>query len=57
MATDVAPAPASPELDVSAVRRVLDGRYAEVRDLVRSNLADHALWAVLDRLPTHVEPR
>ena len=50
MATDVAPAPASPELDVSAVRRVLDGRYAEVRDLVRSNLADHA--SVLEEAET-----
>ncbi len=50
MATDVARAPASPELDVSAVRRVLDGRYAEVRDLVRSNLADHA--SVLEEAET-----
>ena len=50
MATDVAPAVTRPELDVSAVRRVLDGRYAEVRDLVRSNLADHA--SVLEEAET-----
>jgi acyl-CoA oxidase len=31
-----------PELDVAELRRLLDGRYAEVRDLVRSNLAEHA---------------
>ena len=35
---------------MSAVRRVLDGRYAEVRDLVRSNLADHA--SVLEEAET-----
>ncbi len=50
MATDVAPVPTRPELDVSAVRRVLDGRYAEVRDLVRSNLADYA--SVLEEAET-----
>ncbi len=45
MATDTA-APASAAapaaVDVAALRAVLDGRYADVRDLVRSNLADHA---------------
>ncbi|MFC7362762.1 acyl-CoA dehydrogenase family protein [Nocardioides astragali] len=31
-----------PEVDVDAVRTLLDGRYGEVRDLVRANLAEHA---------------
>ena len=31
-----------PEIDVAELRRLLDGRYAEVRDLVRTNLAEHA---------------
>ncbi|MDZ5663310.1 acyl-CoA dehydrogenase [Nocardioides sp. S-58] len=31
-----------PEVDVDALRAVLDGRYREVRDLVRSNLVEHA---------------
>jgi acyl-CoA oxidase len=31
-----------PEVDVPALTAFLDGRYAEVRDLVRSNLAEHA---------------
>ena len=31
-----------PEVDVAALRALLDGRYAEVRDLVRDNLAEHA---------------
>jgi acyl-CoA oxidase len=31
-----------PEVDVAALRTLLDGRYAEVRDLVRENLAEHA---------------
>lgn len=31
-----------PEVDVDAVRTLLDGRYREVRDLVRANLAEHA---------------
>ena len=31
-----------PEVDVDALRALLDGRYREVRDLVRSNLAEHA---------------
>jgi acyl-CoA oxidase len=29
-------------IDVDALRRLLDGRYVEVRDLVRTNLAEHA---------------
>jgi acyl-CoA oxidase len=36
------PAYKSPAVDVAELRRLLDGRYAEVRDLVRSNLATHA---------------
>ena len=31
-----------PEVDVAALRTLLDGKYAEVRDLVRDNLAEHA---------------
>ncbi|HSF38028.1 MAG TPA: acyl-CoA dehydrogenase [Nocardioides sp.] len=31
-----------PEVDVDALRSLLDGRYREVRDLVRDNLAQHA---------------
>ncbi|CUR59526.1 Acyl-CoA oxidase domain protein [metagenome] len=31
-----------PEVDVEALRALLDGRYREVRDLVRANLAEHA---------------
>ena len=31
-----------PEVDVEALRALLDGRYREVRDLVRTNLAEHA---------------
>lgn len=31
-----------PEVDVDALRTLLDGRYREVRDLVRDNLAEHA---------------
>jgi acyl-CoA oxidase len=31
-----------PEVDVAVLRRVLDGRHADVRDLVRDNLAEHA---------------
>jgi acyl-CoA oxidase len=30
------------QLDVPALTRYLDGRYADVRDLVRANLAEHA---------------
>ncbi|WP_299056557.1 acyl-CoA dehydrogenase [uncultured Nocardioides sp.] len=37
-----APATDGPAFDVAALRAVLDGRYAEVRDLVRENLAEHA---------------
>ena len=31
-----------PEVDVDALRTLLDGPYREVRDLVRANLAEHA---------------
>lgn len=31
-----------PEVDVAALRAFLDGEYADVRDLVRQNLADYA---------------
>ncbi|CAI9400438.1 acyl-CoA dehydrogenase family protein [Nocardioides sp. T2.26MG-1] len=46
MATDTA-VPASsgyvqPEIDVPALTALLDGTYAEVRDLVRTNLAEYA---------------
>src|SRR4051812_21930901 len=34
--------PVPPEVDVPALTALLDGRYAEVRDLVRANLAEHA---------------
>ena len=34
-------------VDVAALTALLDGRYAEVRDLVRTNLAEHA--AILER--------
>lgn len=33
---------AEPEVDVDAMRGLLDGRYREVRDLVRANLVEHA---------------
>ena len=55
MATDTAaPAPSDseepsytqPTIDVPELTRLLDGRYAEVRDLVRTNLAEYA--SVLD---------
>jgi acyl-CoA oxidase len=36
------PAYRQPTVDVAALTRFLDGRYAEVRDLVRTNLATHA---------------
>ena len=46
MATDTAaPAPTGyvqPEIDVPALTALLDGKYAEVRDLVRANLAEYA---------------
>jgi acyl-CoA oxidase len=32
----------APTIDVPALRSLLDGRYAEVRDLVRSNLVEYA---------------
>ncbi|GEP39070.1 acyl-CoA oxidase [Nocardioides psychrotolerans] len=61
MATDTAPpqAPApegaegvyvQPEVDVPALQALLDGRYAEVRNLVRSNLDDYA--SVLEEAET-----
>ena len=40
----------TPTIDVPALTRILDGRYAEVRDLVRTNLAEHA--SVLDEAET-----
>src|SRR3954468_16420502 len=42
--SDAPPDPAyrSPTVDVAELRRLLDGRYADVRDLVRTNLAEHA---------------
>jgi acyl-CoA oxidase len=43
-----------PEIDVAELRRLLDGRYAEVRDLVRTNLAEHA--SVLDDAETMTRP-
>src|SRR4051794_25125869 len=46
MTTDTAaPAPSGyvqPHIDVPALRAVLDGKYAEVRDLVRTNLAAYS---------------
>lgn len=35
-----------PDVDVCALRTVLDGEYAQIRDLVRTNLVAHA--SVLD---------
>ena len=32
----------TPAVDVPALAALLDGRYADVRDLVRKNLAEHA---------------
>ena len=49
-ASDSTPGYSRPTIDVPALQRVLDGRYAQVRDLVRSNLADHA--SVLDAAET-----
>ena len=51
MATDTAvpssaPGYQEPEVDVAALTELLDGKYAEVRRLVRTNLADYA--SVLD---------
>ncbi|MEV7729597.1 acyl-CoA dehydrogenase [Streptomyces sp. NPDC087917] len=46
MAPQNASAPATgyarPEIDVSSLTEVLDGRYAGIRDLVRTNLVTHA---------------
>ncbi|MBZ5739217.1 acyl-CoA dehydrogenase family protein [Nocardioides mangrovi] len=47
MATDTAVPPVTagaptPEVDVPALTTLLDGEYAEIRDLVRSNLATYA---------------
>jgi acyl-CoA oxidase len=50
----VEPAYRPPTVDVDALRRLLDGRYAEVRDLVRTNLAEHA--AVLEDAETMSRP-
>ncbi len=44
----------APSVDVTALRRLLDGRYAEVRDLVRGNLAEYA--SVLDEAETMSRP-
>ncbi|MEU8707501.1 acyl-CoA dehydrogenase family protein [Streptomyces sp. NPDC048565] len=50
MATDDTPTAASgytqPDIDVRALTEVLDGEYAEIRDLVRTNLVTYA--SVLD---------
>src|SRR4051812_1976035 len=47
MATTTAAPPAAngyvqPEIDVPALTSLLDGKYAEVRNLVRTNLAEYA---------------
>jgi acyl-CoA oxidase len=42
MALDTAAPAAAPEIDVPALSALLDGEYAEVRDLVRRNLATYA---------------
>jgi acyl-CoA oxidase len=54
--TDAPPAAAyrPPSVDVAELRRLLDGKYAEVRDLVRTNLAEYA--AVLDEAETMSRP-
>src|SRR4051794_6318212 len=41
-AVDPAAAYHPPSIDVPELTRFLDGRYAEVRDLVRTNLVEHA---------------
>jgi acyl-CoA oxidase len=44
----------SPALDVRGLTAVLDGRYADVRNLVRENLAEHAsILADADEMSTH----
>ncbi|MEU2304034.1 acyl-CoA dehydrogenase family protein [Streptomyces misionensis] len=54
MATENTSAPAigrlEPEIDVPSLTAVLDGEYAEIRDLVRTNLVTHA--AILDEADT-----
>jgi acyl-CoA oxidase len=40
--SDIEPDRVPPEIDVPALRAFLDGEYAEVRDLVRANLAEYA---------------
>ncbi len=55
MATESAATPEArgyvqPEIDVRALARLLDGRYADVRDLVRTNLVTYA--SVLDEAET-----
>ena len=46
MATDIAAPPQTgyvqPEIDVPALTALLDGKYAEVRNLVRANLAEYS---------------
>jgi acyl-CoA oxidase len=42
--------PPPPDVDVASLTRLLDGRYPEVRDLVRRNLTTHA--AVLEEAET-----
>lgn len=41
-APETAPQESTPRPDPAALRRILDGRYVEVRDLVRQNLVEHA---------------
>jgi acyl-CoA oxidase len=43
-----------PQVDVGELRRLLDGRYAEVRDLVRGNLTEYA--GVLEEAETMSRP-
>src|SRR6476661_5447756 len=60
MATDTAPPPTSggaeasryvqPDVDVAALAALLDGKYAEIRGLVRQNLAEYA--AILEEAET-----
>jgi acyl-CoA oxidase len=49
-APQTSPGSTQPTVDVGALRRLLDGRYADVRDLVRTNLAEHA--SVLEEAET-----
>jgi acyl-CoA oxidase len=41
-APDVIAGPPTPDVDVPALTELLDGEYAEIRDLVRTNLATYA---------------